>query len=83
MPDIFFGFIFIVLMAGSLFWLWMLYDALTYTTKNTGNSIIGRYFWVIVIFFGSFLGMFLYYFIKKRNRPHEERSEYDRIVGKY
>jgi hypothetical protein len=61
-----FGGIFLVFMilavVTSLFWLWMLIDALT---NETGTD---RIVWVLVIFFLHFLGALLYFFIRRGSR---------------
>jgi len=82
MSDAIFGLFILVMSALSIFWLWMLYDAFKYTTADYGDSIFHRYAWVLIVFFGSFFGMFIYYFVKKRNRPKEEIT-YEDIVKKH
>jgi hypothetical protein len=51
----------------SVFWVWMLIDALT-SSMETNEKIL----WFCVIFFLHLLGAIIYYFVKKsdRHRPH-------------
>lgn len=71
-----------ILGAIGIFQLWMLYDAWKYTTKDYGDSFITRYLWILIVFFGGIFGAIAYYFVKKRNRPKEEKTAYDTIIGK-
>jgi len=49
----------------SLFWLWMLIDALT----NASLDVVMRVVWAAVIFFLPFLGALVYFFIWRKARP--------------
>ena len=42
------------------FWLWMLVDCIA--RKNFPDKVL----WILVLFFGSFIGSVLYYFMVKR-----------------
>jgi hypothetical protein len=60
------GFFLLLVILGllaSLFWLWMLIDALLHEPSGTEKII-----WVLVIFFLHFLGALLYFFIRKSHR---------------
>ena len=43
----------------SIFWLWMLIDAITNTRLNGAEKLI----WVLVVFFLHLLGALVYYFV--------------------
>jgi len=49
----------------SLFWLWMLVDALTNPALDTTMKIV----WALVIFFLPFLGALGYFFLGRKGRP--------------
>jgi hypothetical protein len=59
-----FGVIFLLL---SIFWLWMLIDAITSTAIDGTEKII----WVLVILFTHILGAVIYFFVARggRSRP--------------
>lgn len=50
-------------LAAFVFWAWMLIDALT-RERETNDKIL----WFLVIFFLSFPGALVYYFVRKRGR---------------
>lgn len=59
------GFFLIVILLGlvaSVFWIWMLIDAITSSLPSTEKLI-----WVLVIFFLHLLGAILYFFIGRKN----------------
>lgn len=59
-----FGIVFIVLaLVASIFWIWMLIDALTSSLPTTEKLI-----WVLVIFFLHLLGAIIYFFVGRKNR---------------
>jgi hypothetical protein len=63
----FFGLgIFGLLLAGlaSLFWIWMLIDALTNASLDPGMKIL----WAVIIFFLPFLGALAYLFVGRKSR---------------
>jgi hypothetical protein len=45
----------------SLFWLWMLIHAITNRGLNDGEKIA----WVLVVFFGHFVGALIYFVVGK------------------
>lgn len=49
---------------GFIFWLWMLIDCLTNEPSEGNDKLV----WVLVIFFGNFLGAILYFFIRRKER---------------
>ena len=55
-----------LLIAGllTLFWLWMLIDALTNASLETPQKIV----WAAVIFFFPFLGAVIYFFVARKPR---------------
>jgi len=48
----------------SLFWLWMLIDALTNTALEPAMKIV----WALVIFFFHFVGALVYFFVARKPR---------------
>ena len=54
---------FILAIATSVFWLWMLIDALTNETETEQKLL-----WFLVIFCLHFVGALVYYFVRKANR---------------
>jgi hypothetical protein len=59
-----FGVVFWVLfIAATIFWLWMLIDALT-NEPTTNDKIL----WFLVIFFLHFIGALVYYVVRRTNR---------------
>ena len=66
--QVFFGFGMVGLVIAlilSLFWLWMLIDALTSPSLESTMKIV----WALVIFFLPFLGALAYFFIGRKGRP--------------
>ena len=55
----------IILAVASLFWLWMLVDALTNAALNGTEKII----WVLVVLFGHLIGALLYFFLARSKSP--------------
>ena len=53
---------------GFVFWIWMLVDCLTKESSEGNDKII----WALVIFFLSFLGAVLYFFIRRPQRKREQ-----------
>ncbi len=51
----------IILAIGSIFWLWMLVDAITNTSLNGTEKIV----WVLVVLFLHFIGALLYFFLAR------------------
>jgi len=49
----------------SVFWIWMLIDALTNTALDTTMKIV----WACVIFFLHILGALIYFFVARKPRP--------------
>lgn len=47
-----------------VFWIWMLYDAITELDLSQTENII----WVVVIVFTGWIGALVYYIINRRNR---------------
>ena len=43
----------------SIFWLWMLIDAITSSRSNSTEKLV----WILVIFFGHILGALIYFFV--------------------
>ena len=62
------GLFFIVMMLFLVFWIWMLVDVIR-NEKN--NDLI---MWLLILFFGSFLGAVIYYFVRKRGRVTQETN---------
>jgi hypothetical protein len=56
-------FIWLISLAATVFWLWMLIDALLHE-PSTNEKIL----WFLVIFFLHIIGALIYYFIRKRSR---------------
>jgi uncharacterized RDD family membrane protein YckC len=54
----------LLVLVASLFWLWMLVDALTNTALDGTMKIV----WALVIFFLHFLGALIYFFVGRRPR---------------
>ena len=55
--------IWVLAILASIFWLWMLIDALM-NEPTTNEKIL----WFLVIFFLHLLGAIIYYFVRKRGR---------------
>jgi len=53
----------VLAIAASVFWLWMLIDALMHE-PTTNEKIL----WFLVIFFLHLLGALIYFFVRKRGR---------------
>ena len=53
----------VLAIAASIFWLWMLIDALT-NEPTTNDKIL----WFLVIFFLHFLGALVYFFVRRSGR---------------
>jgi Phospholipase_D-nuclease N-terminal len=53
----------VLAIAASVFWLWMLIDALLHE-PTTNEKIL----WFLVIFFLHLLGALIYFFVRKRGR---------------
>jgi hypothetical protein len=49
----------------SVFWLWMLVDALTNTSLDSTMKVV----WALVIFFLHILGALIYFFVARKPRP--------------
>ena len=68
-----FGFLLLLLVAGiigSVFWLWMLVDAI----KNPAlDDIVERIVWVLVVVFLHFVGHALVYFLAARDKGTRRR----------
>lgn len=62
---------FLIGIAATLFWLWMLIDCLTNEPSRGNDKLI----WALVIIFLNGLGALLYFFVR---RPQRER---DRRIG--
>jgi hypothetical protein len=52
-----------VALLATLFWIWMLVDALT-SPMETDEKIL----WFLVIFFLHFIGALIYYFVREKSR---------------
>jgi hypothetical protein len=64
---VFFGFgavALILALIASIFWLWMLVDALTNNALDSTMKIV----WALVIFFGHLLGALIYFFVARKSR---------------
>ena len=55
----------IIGIAATIFWLWMLVDALS-NEPTTEQKIL----WFLVIFFLHFIGAFIYLFVRRSGRSH-------------
>jgi hypothetical protein len=53
----------VIAIAASIFWLWMLIDALT-NEPTTNEKIL----WFLVIFFLHFIGALVYFFVRRSER---------------
>jgi len=60
---LFWFFIFFIVFAGAIFWVWMFIDCLTRENYREQND---KVVWVIVLLLASFLGAIIYYFFIKR-----------------
>jgi hypothetical protein len=58
-----FCFVSIFVLAASVFWLWMLIDALT-NEPTTNDKLL----WFLVIFFLHFIGALIYFFVRRPQR---------------
>ncbi len=54
----------IIILALSIFWIWMIIDALTNTALDGTMKIV----WALVIFFLHFLGAVIYFFVGRKGR---------------
>ena len=54
----------IILALGSIFWLWMLVDAITNPALDGTEKII----WVLVVLFGHLLGALIYFLVARSRR---------------
>jgi hypothetical protein len=57
-----FGLVLVIL--ASLFWLWMLIDALTNTSLDSTMKLV----WALVVFFLHILGALIYFFVARKPR---------------
>lgn len=57
-------FIILVVFIGSIFWIWMLIDAIVSRNLTDNEKII----WVIIIFFTHFVGALIYFFVGRRKQ---------------
>lgn len=57
-------FIFLIGIVGSIFWIWMIIDAIISRTLSDTEKIV----WVLVIFFTHFLGALIYFFVGRSKR---------------
>jgi hypothetical protein len=57
-------FIILVVFLGSIFWIWMLIDAIISKTISDNEKIL----WVVVIFFTHFIGAAIYFFVGRNKR---------------
>ena len=61
---IFFVFVLILGLISTVFWLWMLVDAVTSKSLADNDKIV----WVIVILFLHFVGALIYFFVGRKGR---------------
>lgn len=61
----FFGVSWLLFIAGSIFWIWMLIVAAT-KEPTTGDKIL----WVLIIIFTHVIGALIYFFVKYNPRRH-------------
>ena len=59
----FFGVSWLLFIAGSIFWIWMLIEAAT-KEPTTGDKIL----WVLIIIFTHVIGALIYFFVKYNPR---------------
>lgn len=59
----------LILILGSIFWIWMIVDCATNEPAQSNDKIV----WILVIVFTHFVGAAIYYFVR--------RPERKRIVG--
>jgi len=57
------GFVWLIGLAASIFWIWMLIDALMYE-PTTGEKLL----WFLVIFFLHFIGALIYFVLRRSQR---------------
>jgi hypothetical protein len=57
------GIFWLIGLAASIFWIWMLIDALIYE-PTTGEKLL----WFLVIFFLHFIGALIYFVLRKSQR---------------
>jgi hypothetical protein len=57
------GFYWLLGLVASIFWMWMLIDALLYE-PTTGGKLL----WFLVIFFLHFIGALIYFFLRRSQR---------------
>jgi hypothetical protein len=58
-----FGLSWLLFIAGSIFWIWMLIEAAT-KERTTGDKIL----WVLIIIFTHVIGALIYFFVKYNPR---------------
>ena len=59
-----YGTIFLVGILGTIFWIWMLVDAVTNEPSEGNDKII----WILIILFAHLVGALIYYFMRRPER---------------
>ncbi|GCE05304.1 PLD nuclease N-terminal domain-containing protein [Dictyobacter aurantiacus] len=54
----------IVVLLGSVFWIWMIIDCIKYERPDSNDKII----WVLVILFTHLVGAIIYFFMRRQPR---------------
>ncbi|HEV3202088.1 MAG TPA: PLD nuclease N-terminal domain-containing protein [Bryobacteraceae bacterium] len=67
LPEVVLVFVFVVLIVGSAFWIWMLVECAT-KESATGNT---KVVWAIIIIFTYMIGATIYYFVRRPQRWKE------------
>lgn len=58
-----------VIGGGTLFWIWMLVDCVSYETSEGNDRLI----WTLVIILTSWVGALIYYFVRRPERLRQLR----------
>ncbi len=65
---LFFAFVILLVLAGFVFWVWMIIDCATKETEVGNDKLV----WIIVIVFTQIIGAIIYYFVRYRPRRFAE-----------
>ena len=62
--SLFLCFIFIVVLLGSIFWIWMIIDCASNEPSGSNEKLV----WLLIIILGHLLGAIIYYFARRPER---------------
>lgn len=57
----------VVILAGTVFWIWMLVDCAMNESSKGNDKIV----WVVIILFTHFIGALIYFFARRPRRKEE------------